>query len=63
MDEMLLNHARECDDYFCGEDCRNARGLSPLTPEEIEQDRRELELAVMEQQARIDKALKRVRRM
>ena len=62
--ESDQRHLDECDDPECDACvCRNARGLSPLTPEEIEQDRRELELAVMEQQARIDKALKRVRRM
>ena len=62
--ESDQRHLDECDDPECDACvCRNARGLSPLTPEEIEQDRRELELAVMEQQARIDKAFKRVRRM
>lgn len=64
MDEMERNHILECDDPECDACvCRNARGLPPLTPEEIELDRRELRQAIVEQQARIEKAFKRARRM
>ena len=66
--EMLERHAAECDDPFCGEECRTARGLPTLTPVEFEQHRREREQekkekeqAIIEQQKRIAKAMRNVR--
>lgn len=41
--ESLKQHAAECNDPHCGDECRAARGLPPLTKAEIEARRREAE--------------------
>lgn len=54
-------HFRNCDDTDCdAEICRNARGLPPLTLDEIRRDRQEREQAMLEQRARVRHALRNV---
>ncbi len=57
--ESDQQHLDECDDPDCdARICRNARGLPPLTSDEIKQGREEREQAMREQQARVRNALR-----
>ncbi len=53
MDEILQSHVLECDDPLCGDECRVARGLRPLSLSQRRHMETELEKVETERQARI----------
>ncbi len=59
--EMLERHAAECDDPYCGDECRNARGLPPLPQAIVELDRRRVAREKQDKQDRISRAMRNVR--
>ena len=57
--DSLQRHAAECDDALCGNECRVARGLAPLSDDERERMEREQNDDEKRRRKRIRRAIRR----
>jgi hypothetical protein len=61
-EDMMRWHAAGCTDPYCGDECRQLRGLPPLDPAERAADNRRREEEREEERRRFDEAVASVRR-